>query len=80
MRGLSFLGHLASGLARRALLITTAMALSGALLGLLALAKGTTSLPETALILSCALFSSSVLVTLVQDDFWRLASWTGEIT
>jgi hypothetical protein len=64
MPELSQFAYSAIGLARRALLITTAMALSGALLGLLAIAKGTTSPPETALILSCALFTSSVLVTL----------------
>lgn len=41
------------------------MALAGALLGVLAIAKGTTSPPESVLILCCALFTSSVLVTLL---------------
>ena len=58
-------GLSASVLARRALLITAAIAFSGSLLGLLAVAKATTSRTETALIISCALFTSLVLVTLL---------------
>jgi hypothetical protein len=65
MPALSQFGYSASVLARRALLITTAMALSGALLGFVAIAKGTTSPPESALIVSCAVFTSSVLVMLL---------------
>lgn len=65
MPELSQAGHSASVLARRALLIATAMALPGSLLGLFASVKGTTSLPEMALIVSCALFTSSVLVILL---------------
>jgi len=55
----------ASVLAHRVLLITTVMALSGALLGLLAVANGTTSPPESVLIVSCALFTSAALLTLL---------------
>lgn len=65
MPEISDAGCPANVLARRALLITTTMALSGAILGLLAAVKGTTSRWETALILSCALFTSAVLVTLL---------------
>jgi len=58
-------GGTASILARRVLLITTSVALSGTLLGLLAIARGTTSPPETVLIVSCALFASAALATLL---------------
>lgn len=68
MPELNDFGLSSSVLAKRALLITTAIALSGSLLGLLAVAKSTTSRPETALIIWCALFTSSVLLTLL---YWR---------
>ena len=51
-------------LARRALIITTAIAFVGALLGLLAIINGTTSPPEAALIISCVLFTATVLLLL----------------
>lgn len=54
-------------LARRALLIATTMALLGALLGLVGIAKGTTSAPETGLICSCVLFTTLVLCILLSQ-------------
>ena len=52
-------------LARRALLIATAVALAGTGLGFVAIAKGLTSPLETALIASCAIFTSLVLCLLL---------------
>jgi signal transduction histidine kinase/ActR/RegA family two-component response regulator len=54
-----------SALARRALLITSALAMVGSCSGVIGILKGTAAGPERLLILSCLLFTSGTLVILV---------------
>jgi len=59
------IGEAARGLARRSLLTAAAVALGGTGLGFVAVVKGMTALPETLLIVSCALFTLAVLFLLL---------------
>jgi signal transduction histidine kinase len=54
-----------SALARRALLITSILAIAGSCLGVVAILQGTVARAEGALILSCLLFSSATLLSLL---------------
>jgi hypothetical protein len=54
-----------TALARRALLITSVLAMAGSCLGVVAIVQGTVARAEGALILSCLLFSLGTLISLL---------------